>query len=51
MNERGKKKTESLIVFTRFPELGKVKTRLIPMLGAKGAMDFQKAMTQGMLRN
>lgn len=35
-----------LIVFTRFPEPGKTKTRLIPILGAEGAAQLQREMTQ-----
>ena len=34
-----------LIVFTRFPEPGKVKTRLIGRLGAAGAADLHRALT------
>jgi len=34
-----------LIVFTRIPEPGTAKTRLIPALGARGAADLQKRMT------
>lgn len=34
-----------LIVFARFPEVGKCKTRLIPALGPKGAAELQQAMT------
>ncbi|MFC2164905.1 TIGR04283 family arsenosugar biosynthesis glycosyltransferase [Acidobacteriota bacterium] len=34
-----------LIVFTRYPESGKVKTRLIPALGADGAASLHKNMT------
>ena len=30
-----------LIVFTCYPEPGKTKTRLIPLLGAEGAADLQ----------
>jgi rSAM/selenodomain-associated transferase 2/rSAM/selenodomain-associated transferase 1 len=37
---------ERLIVFTRFPEPGKTKTRLIPALGAKGAARLQRQMTE-----
>lgn len=37
---------QTLIVFTRYPEIGKTKTRLIPLLGAKGAADFQRKMTE-----
>lgn len=35
-----------LIVFTRYPEPGETKTRLIPTLGAQGAADLQRAMTE-----
>jgi len=37
---------ERLIVFTRFPEPGKTKTRLIPALGEQGAADLQRQMTE-----
>jgi rSAM/selenodomain-associated transferase 2/rSAM/selenodomain-associated transferase 1 len=40
---------ERLIVFTRFPEPGKTKTRLIPALGAKGAARLQRHMTEHIL--
>ena len=35
-----------LIIFTRYPEPGKAKTRLIPALGANGAADLQRRMTE-----
>ena len=35
-----------LIVFTRFPEAGKTKTRLIPELGAEGAAQLQRELTE-----
>ncbi len=35
-----------LVVFSRFPEAGKVKTRLIPALGGQGAADLQCRMTR-----
>ena len=35
-----------LIVFTRYPESGKSKTRLIPALGPRGAADLHRQMTE-----
>ncbi len=35
----------ALIVFTRLPQPGTAKTRLIPTLGAEGAADLQRRMT------
>src|SRR5919199_5562687 len=40
---------ESLIVFTRYPEPGTTKTRLIPLLGAEGAAQFQRQMAEDTL--
>lgn len=37
---------ERLILFTRYPEPGLTKTRLIPALGAKGAAKLQQQMTE-----
>nr|WP_137669184.1 TIGR04282 family arsenosugar biosynthesis glycosyltransferase [Sphaerospermopsis reniformis] len=37
---------QHLIIFTRYPEPGKTKTRLIPALGEVGAADLQKQMTE-----
>jgi len=37
---------ERLIVFTRYPEPGKAKTRLIPALGSEGAADLHRRMTE-----
>ena len=37
---------ERLIVFTRYPEPGRTKTRLIPHLGADAAADLQRRMTE-----
>jgi len=37
---------ECLIIFTRYPEPGKTKTRLIPLLGAEGAARLQRQMTE-----
>lgn len=38
--------SETLIIFTRYPEPGKTKTRLIPCLGAEGAANLQRQMTE-----
>jgi rSAM/selenodomain-associated transferase 1 len=35
-----------LVVFTRYPQAGKVKTRLIPALGEEGAADLHCRMTR-----
>jgi rSAM/selenodomain-associated transferase 2/rSAM/selenodomain-associated transferase 1 len=35
-----------LIIFTRYPETGITKTRLIPLLGAEGAANLQRKMTE-----
>ena len=42
MSERLRKR---LIIFTRYPEPGTTKTRMIPALGAGGAADLQRRMT------
>ncbi len=34
------------MVFTRYPEAGKAKTRLIPALGAEGAADLHRQLTE-----
>lgn len=38
--------SETLIIFSRYPEAGKTKTRMISALGAGGAAKLQKAMTE-----
>ena len=40
---------ERLILFTRYPEAGVTKTRLIPVLGPAGAADLQRRMTAHVL--
>lgn len=35
-----------IVLFTRYPEPGRVKTRLIPVLGPGGAADLQRRMTE-----
>jgi rSAM/selenodomain-associated transferase 2/rSAM/selenodomain-associated transferase 1 len=42
--------TQRLIIFTRYPEAGKTKTRLIPALGEQGAADLQRQMTEHTLQ-
>ncbi|WP_353931327.1 TIGR04282 family arsenosugar biosynthesis glycosyltransferase [Okeanomitos corallinicola TIOX110] len=37
---------QHIIIFTRYPEPGKTKTRLIPALGDMGAASLQKQMTE-----
>ncbi|NEP12658.1 MAG: glycosyltransferase [Symploca sp. SIO2C1] len=37
---------ERLIVFSRYPEPGKTKTRMIPALGAEGAAKLQRQLTE-----
>ncbi|MGD1715124.1 TIGR04282 family arsenosugar biosynthesis glycosyltransferase [Dapis sp. BLCC M172] len=37
---------EQLIIFSRYPEPGKTKTRLIPALGEEGAANLQRKMTE-----
>ena len=40
---------QRLIIFTRYPEAGTAKTRMIPELGAKGAAELQRQMTEHIL--
>ncbi len=40
------KAKQHLIIFTRYPEPGKTKTRLIPALGTVGAANLQRQMTE-----
>lgn len=41
---------KKLLLFTRYPVAGRTKTRLIPTLGAKGAADLQRQLTERTLR-
>jgi rSAM/selenodomain-associated transferase 2/rSAM/selenodomain-associated transferase 1 len=41
---------QRLVIFTRYPEPGRTKTRMIPALGAMGAAELQRRMTQHTLR-
>ena len=38
--------SETLIIFSRYPEAGKTKTRMIPALGAEGAAQLQRHLTE-----
>jgi len=38
-----------LVIFTRYPEPGKTKTRMIPELGAAGAADLQRQITEHLI--
>ena len=38
--------SETLIIFSRYPQPGKTKTRMIPALGADGAAQLQRKMTE-----
>ena len=40
---------ERLLIFTRYPEPGATKTRLIPLLGPEGAAKLQRQMTEHLL--
>ena len=40
---------DALFIFTRFPQAGCTKTRLIPALGEQGAADLQRQMTEYLL--
>ena len=40
---------ERLIIFTRYPEPGKTKTRLIPVLGEQGSCALQRRMTEHLI--
>ena len=46
MLEPTKPHSQHLIIFTRYPEVGKTKTRLIPLLGAEGAAHLQQKLTE-----
>lgn len=47
--ERSGAKPFGLLMFTRYPEPGHTKTRLIPHLGAEGAATLQRQMTEHVL--
>lgn len=41
--------SDRLLLFTRYPEAGRTKTRLIPALGAEGAARLQRTLTEKIL--
>ena len=43
--------TDQLTIFTRYPEPGQTKTRLIDALGEKGAANLQKELTEQTIKN
>ena len=47
--EKEKMSLNRLIIFTRYPEPGKTKTRLIPALGPEGAADLHRKMVDSTL--
>lgn len=46
---QGSNTDRRLILFTRYPEPGRTKTRLIPALGAEGAADLQQRMSEALV--
>ena len=42
--------SDCLLMFTRYPQAGQTKTRLIPALGAAGAASLQRQMTEHLLK-
>jgi rSAM/selenodomain-associated transferase 2/rSAM/selenodomain-associated transferase 1 len=48
-SSRGNPVREGLIIFTRYPEPGTTKTRLIPLLGPDGAAALHRRMTEHLL--
>jgi len=44
------KPSTAIIVFARAPQLGRVKTRLVPALGEQGALDLYRAMLRHALQ-
>jgi rSAM/selenodomain-associated transferase 2/rSAM/selenodomain-associated transferase 1 len=41
---------DRLILYTRYPEAGRTKTRLVPVLGPQGAAEFQKRLSEHAFR-
>ncbi len=49
--EKNSADRQCILLFTRFPEPGQVKTRMIPALGPQGACDLHTRLTQKVLAN
>ena len=47
---KGKPSRDRIIIFGRYPRPGKVKTRLIPVLGPAGAAELQRCLTEKTLK-
>ena len=47
---RKQKSANLLCIFSRYPQVGRCKTRLIPELGAEGAAHLQRQMTEHIIR-
>jgi rSAM/selenodomain-associated transferase 1 len=47
---RGASAADALMIFCRYPQPGRVKTRLIPALGPEGAADTHRAMAERTIR-
>ncbi len=47
---KGQSSAERIIVFTRYPEPGMVKTRLAPILGKQGAAALQQLMSEHIIK-
>ncbi|NNK84842.1 MAG: hypothetical protein HKO91_04745, partial [Desulfobacterales bacterium] len=50
MNSNPSVLRERVIIFGRFPVPGRTKTRLIPALGAAGAAEFHRRLTEKILK-
>ncbi len=50
IHQHGGKSANLLLLFTRWPSPGRVKTRLIPALGPEGAAEVQRQLTTAALR-
>lgn len=51
LHKKNRAGQQAVILFTRYPQAGKVKTRLINHLGSQGAADLHARMTEQVIRN